>query len=121
MTSGTIGEFARVTLFVKVNQMCVGGRVPMHHTSRSKKEQMKQEVLISCAEVRRELSNYIDDEVTPELRMEIEKHVSVCLGCKAIYDGVRKVLTLVSTTQIIELPRGFSARLYRRLLNTEAD
>lgn len=50
-----------------------------------------QEILISCAEVHRELSNYIDDELTPGLRARIEEHVKACSGCKAVYDGVRNV------------------------------
>ena len=76
---------------------------------------MDQIILITCAEVRRELSNYIEDDVTRELRARIEQHVRACPGCKAVYDGVRNMLTLVSTGEIIQLPRGFSARLYRRL------
>jgi len=76
---------------------------------------MNQIILITCAEVRRELSNYIEDDVTGELRARIDQHVSACSGCKAVYDGVRNMLTLVSTGEIIQLPRGFSARLYRRL------
>ena len=77
---------------------------------------MERTILISCAEVRRELSNYIDHDVTPELRARIEQHVISCSGCSAIYDGVRNVLRLVSSSEIIELPRGFSLRLYRRLM-----
>jgi len=80
---------------------------------------MDQIILITCAEVRRELSNYIEDDVTPELRARIDQHVSACPGCKAVFDGVRNVLTLISTGDIIELPRGFSARLYRRLLSAQ--
>ncbi|HEV8183014.1 MAG TPA: zf-HC2 domain-containing protein [Candidatus Angelobacter sp.] len=76
---------------------------------------MDQIILITCAEVRRELSNYAEDDVTRELRARIDQHVSACPGCKAVYDGVRNMLTLVSTGEIIQLPRGFSARLYRRL------
>lgn len=76
---------------------------------------MNQIILITCAEVRRELSNYIEDDVTQELRIRIDQHVSACPGCKAVYDGVRNMLTLVSTGEIIQLPLGFSARLYRRL------
>ena len=72
-------------------------------------------VLISCQEVRRELSNYIDDEITQELRARIEEHVRTCTGCKALYDGVRNVLTLVGSGDVIELPRGFSLRLFQRL------
>jgi len=72
-------------------------------------------IMISCEEVRRELSNYIDDEVTPEVRARIDEHVRFCPGCKAVYDGVRNVLTLVGSGDIIELPRGFSLRLFERL------
>ena len=82
---------------------------------------MNQEILITCIEVRRELSNYMDDEITPALRSRIEEHVSACSGCKAIYDGLRNVLTLVTATELIELPRGFSVRLYRRLRRAEAN
>ena len=78
---------------------------------------LEQIILISCAEVRRELSNYVENDVTPELRARIEQHVPSCSGCKAVYDGMRNVLKLVSTTEIIELPRGFSRRLYRRLMS----
>ena len=72
-------------------------------------------VLISCEEVHRELSNYIDDEVTPELRARIDDHVRSCADCKAVYDGLRNVLTLVGSGDFIELPRGFSFRLFERL------
>jgi hypothetical protein len=81
---------------------------------------MEQIILITCVEVRRELSNYLEDDVPPELRARIDQHVSACPGCKAVYDGLRNVLTLVSTGEIIELPRGFSARLFRRLQQTPA-
>ncbi|HKD13528.1 MAG TPA: zf-HC2 domain-containing protein, partial [Candidatus Angelobacter sp.] len=77
---------------------------------------LEQAILISCAQVRHELSNYIENDVTLELRARIEQHVQSCTGCKAIYDGVRNVLSLVSSSEIIELPRGFSLRLYRRLV-----
>lgn len=77
-------------------------------------------ILTSCAEVRRELSNYIEDEVSPELRARVDQHVTTCPGCKAVYDGVRNLLVLVSTGEIIELPPGFSARLYRRLQAAQA-
>lgn len=76
---------------------------------------MQQIILISCGEVRRELSNYLEDDVTPELRDRIEQHVLSCPGCKAVYNGVRNVLSLVSGADVIELPSGFSMRLYRRL------
>jgi len=86
-----------------------------------RQEGMNQELLITCIEVRRELSNYIDDEITPELRSRLEEHVATCSGCKAIYDGMRNILTLVTATELIELPRGFSARLYRMLRHADSN
>ena len=82
---------------------------------------MEHEILITCADVRRELSNYMDDDVTYELRARIEEHVSTCPGCRALYDGVRNVLTLVGSGDVIELPEGFSLRLFRRLQAAAAD
>jgi predicted anti-sigma-YlaC factor YlaD len=72
---------------------------------------------LTCAEVLRELSNYLDEDVTPALRVRIDIHVRVCGGCRAIYDGVRNVITLVGEFETIELPAGFSKRLRQKLSN----
>jgi predicted anti-sigma-YlaC factor YlaD len=76
---------------------------------------------ISCAEVRRELSNYLENDITPELRVRVEQHVVRCPGCKAVYDGVKNVIRLVSAEGVIELPEGFSRRLYTRLMAATAN
>ena len=44
-------------------------------------------VEISCVEVWREISNYIHDEISSELRQRLEAHFSVCAHCKAVLDG----------------------------------
>lgn len=71
-----------------------------------------EELQIGCEEVRRELSNYLEDDVTPELRSRIESHVSGCRGCRAVYDGLKNVVRLVGEGGVIELPAGFSQRLF---------
>ena len=73
---------------------------------------------LTCAEVLRELSNYIDEDVTPTLRQRIDAHVRICGGCRAIYDGVRNVITLVGEFETIELPQGFSQRLRQKVSGT---
>ena len=73
---------------------------------------------ISCQEVRRELANYMEDDISPDMRARVEQHFRMCQGCNAIYDGLRNVIRLVSDSEIIELPQGFSVRLYRRLSGT---
>jgi predicted anti-sigma-YlaC factor YlaD len=76
---------------------------------------------ITCAEVRQELSNYVDDDVTPALRAQMEAHFAHCRGCRAIYDGVRNVIRLIGDTEVIELPEGFSRRLYTRITAATAN
>jgi len=70
---------------------------------------------ISCEEVWREISNYLDDEITPELRARMEEHFKVCSHCTAVLDGTRNVVRLVGDAMAFELPAGFRDRLYRKL------
>jgi anti-sigma factor (TIGR02949 family) len=72
-------------------------------------------VEISCLEVIRELSQYIDGDVKTELRAQIEAHLAHCAHCTAIYDGTRNVITLVGDERSFELPVGFSQRLKEKL------
>lgn len=89
----------------------------VHHTNANKNSMSIQNLEISCLEVQRELSNYMDDELTLVLRNRIEIHVSKCPGCRAMYDGVKNVIVLVGAEDLIELPPDFSRRLYRKLMN----
>jgi hypothetical protein len=70
---------------------------------------------ISCLEVWREISNYIDNEVDPELRARMEAHFKVCAHCTAILDGTQNVLKLVADGVEFDLPEGFSQRLYNKI------
>ena len=70
---------------------------------------------ISCLDVWREISNFIEGALSPEMRQRIEEHLKVCDHCTAIYDGTRNVVKLVADGQTYEMPAGFSDRLRRRL------
>ena len=72
-------------------------------------------VKISCQEVWREVSNYLEDDLTPELRARIEEHLKGCAHCSAIVDGTRNVVALVCSDRALALPEGFSKRLGERL------
>ena len=73
---------------------------------------------ISCLEVWREISNYVDDDVAPELRARMEAHFKSCAHCKAVLDGTKNVVKLVADGVAYELPSGFSDRLYRKIKGT---
>jgi predicted anti-sigma-YlaC factor YlaD len=70
---------------------------------------------ISCVEVWREISNYIEGDVSPELRARIEAHFKTCKHCTAVHDGTRNVVRLIGDGHTFEVPTGFSTRLYNKL------
>ena len=70
---------------------------------------------ISCLEVWREISNYVDNDVAPDLRARMEAHFKSCAHCKAVLDGTKNVVKLVGDGVEYELPSGFSDRLYRKI------
>ena len=70
---------------------------------------------ISCEEVWREVSNYLDKEISVALRARMTEHFKDCKHCSAVLDGTRNVVKLVGDARIVELPAGFSSRLYRKL------
>jgi anti-sigma factor RsiW len=76
---------------------------------------MKKIIEISCIEVWREISNYLEGEVDPELRARLEAHFKVCKHCSAILDGTRNVVELIADGEAFEVPAGFGDRLFKKL------
>jgi putative zinc finger protein len=72
-------------------------------------------MVISCEQVWREISNYLADEVDPNLRTAMEEHFRGCKRCTAVLDGTRNVVQLYGDERMFEVPAGFSQRLHDRL------
>lgn len=72
-------------------------------------------ISLSCAEVRREISNYLDGDVTPALRSLIEAHLEQCHHCSLLLDSTHNVLVLIADEKRFELPAGFGKRWRERL------
>ena len=70
---------------------------------------------MTCKEVWREVSNYIDDAVSPVMRVEIELHLAYCRHCTAMVDGIHNIIILVADGRTFSLPAGFSDRLKARI------
>ena len=71
--------------------------------------------MITCEEVLRELSNYLDEELTSQLRAQVQEHLRMCRNCTVLVNTTRKTLTLVADNFVSELPHGVSERLIERL------
>ena len=66
---------------------------------------MKIIVEISCVEVWRQISDYVDDDVDPEMKARLEFHFERCRDCKAILDGTRNVVALIGDEQAFDSRR----------------
>ncbi len=70
---------------------------------------------VSCREVWREISNYLEDEVGAELRSRLEEHFRVCRHCTAVLDGARNTIVLIADGRSFELPITATEKLYGKL------
>ena len=72
-------------------------------------------MVVTCEEVWREISNYIEGDVDPPFRVAIDEHVAGCRKCKAVLEGTRNVVHLYRDDRLYEVPAGFSRRMRARL------
>ena len=73
--------------------------------------------MFSCEDVRAALSNYMDGDVSPDLRRELERHLSECRTCQVLYDTTRKTLHVVTNVGSFEVPEEVSELLVKRIMS----
>ncbi len=71
--------------------------------------------MLACKQVLAELSNYLDNELSPELKRLLEEHLAKCHRCSLVYDTTRKTLRIVTEVGPFDIPLEFSTRLHKRL------
>ena len=93
----------------------VRGREKVRPSEAVRLEADMKVIEISCVEVWREISNFLEGSVDPEQRARMEAHFAVCSTCQAVLDGTRNVVKLIGDGQAFDAPAGFSERLFRKL------
>ncbi len=71
--------------------------------------------MLDCRHVLAELSNYLDGEVSPEVKQALEEHLAKCRRCSLVYNTTRKTLKVVTEVGALEVPLEADARLRARL------
>jgi Putative zinc-finger len=59
--------------------------------------------MITCDEFFAEFADYLENQVSPEVRQELELHLSQCRACHVLYDSTRKTIKIVSESSSFEL------------------
>jgi hypothetical protein len=61
--------------------------------------------MITCDEFFAEFADYLENQASPEVRQELELHLSQCRACYVLYDSSRKTIRIVSESNSFELPQ----------------
>jgi hypothetical protein len=72
--------------------------------------------MISCEEFLAEFGDYLENQISLEVRQELELHVSQCRACHVLYDSSRKTVKLVTESSSFELPESVSEPIIDRVM-----
>jgi hypothetical protein len=70
---------------------------------------------MTCEEVVRRLSDYIDETLAPELRVSLEEHIASCHGCHVVLDSTQCTILLSRAARTTALTGEKRQQLLRRL------
>jgi anti-sigma factor RsiW len=66
---------------------------------------------LNCRGVIRELSNYLDGDLDPQVKAELERHLEHCEDCKLVVDTTKKTVQVYCDTELMPLSSDTSSRL----------
>ncbi len=70
---------------------------------------------MTCKEVIRRLSEYLDRELPRDLEESLERHLGHCEDCSLVVDTTRKTIDIYCKTEPMPLPPGVQERLLAAL------
>ena len=72
--------------------------------------------MITCDEFFTEFGDYLENRVSPEVREQLELHLSQCRTCHVLYDSTRKTLKIVTESSSFDLPQDVSEKIVNRIM-----
>jgi Putative zinc-finger len=73
--------------------------------------------MITCDEFFTEFGDYLENRVSPEVREELELHLSQCRACHVLYDSTCKTVKIVTDSRSFELPQTVSDSIIDRVMS----
>ena len=71
---------------------------------------------MNCRGVIRELSNYLDGDLDPQVKAQLELHLEHCEDCRLVVDTTRKTVQVFCDSQPVPLPDDVHNRLHDALM-----
>jgi len=73
--------------------------------------------MITCDEFFAEFADYLENQVSPEVRKELELHLSQCRACHVLYDSSRKTIQIVTDSSSFELPQNVADPIVDKVIS----
>jgi anti-sigma factor RsiW len=74
---------------------------------------------MKCRHVRKRISQYIDEELTPDGKKDFESHVQGCASCREGLEETRSLHQMFASAQRFGAPYGFATRVLANLEERE--
>ncbi len=71
--------------------------------------------MITCEEFFLEFGDYLENRISPEVRKELELHVSQCRVCQVLYDSTCRTVKIVTESGSFDLPKSVSDSIIDRV------
>ncbi len=71
--------------------------------------------MITCEEFFLEFGDYLENRTSPEVRKELELHVSQCRVCQVLYDSTCRTVKIVTESGSFDLPKSVSDSIIDRV------
>ena len=72
--------------------------------------------MITCDEFFAEFGDYLSNRVSPEVREQLELHLSQCRTCQVLCDSTRKTIQIVTESGSFDLPPDVSEEIVERVM-----
>jgi hypothetical protein len=73
--------------------------------------------LLTCKEFLDGISDFIDDDVSPEVRQKLQKHIDECPNCWVVYNTTKKTIQVYKGMEEQNIPGDIHRRLLAAIEN----
>ena len=73
--------------------------------------------MITCDEFFAELGDYLEGQLSPEVRKELELHLSECRVCHVLFDSTCKTVKIVTDSSSFDLPQSVFDPIIDRVIS----
>jgi anti-sigma factor RsiW len=68
---------------------------------------------MECKQIEKLLSPYLDNELDPTERQQVEEHLNQCPSCAQLYTALREAVEALSEMPELEISEDMRERLYK--------